>query len=100
MSLANEYYETYRPQIALYESAERYLKNVLQGHFDAKKLPPITKWKAECDKLTAERNRLNREYVSLKNDTAAVEKIRSNVYDIISEERRRTQPQRTQDMER
>jgi hypothetical protein len=36
----------------------------------------------------------------LKANTAAVEKIRSNIYDITSEERRRTQPQRVQGMEK
>jgi len=76
------------------------LQNVLQGHFDTKMLPPITKWKAERDKLTDEKKLLNREYVSLKNDTAAVEKIRSNVYDIMREESRTIQRTRSQDLSR
>ena len=91
-----QYYETYRAEITLFESAQKYLSGVLNGRTTM----PLKAWKAEREKLTADKNQLNREYVSLKNDTAAVEKIRSNVYDIISEERRRTQPQRTQDMER
>lgn len=45
------------------------------------------------------RRRLNGEYVLLKNDTAEVEKILRNVYDIMSEETRREQPKRVQDME-
>jgi len=42
-------------EITLYESAERYLKDVLQERFDPKKLPPITKWTAEREKLTVDK---------------------------------------------
>jgi len=31
------------PQIAMYENAEKYLRDVLQERFDPKKLPPFTK---------------------------------------------------------
>ena len=91
-----QYYETYRRELTLYEAAERYIKGVLNGRDKI----PLPTWKTEREKLIAERKQLDVEYKQLKADTAAVEKIRSNVYDIISDERRRTQPQRAQDMER
>jgi len=47
LDAANDYYETHRQQITLYNAAEQYLKDVLQQHFDPKKLPPISKWQAE-----------------------------------------------------
>jgi len=71
----------------------------MQKHFDPDKLPPITKWKAERDKLTANKKQLNTEYQKLKTDTAQVKKMRSRVYDITSAERRREQPQRSHGME-
>ena len=37
MNIANEYYETHRSEITMYENAERYLKNVLRGHFAQRK---------------------------------------------------------------
>ena len=99
LDTANAYYDTHHTEIVLFEAAERYLKDVMQERFDPKKLPPITKWTAERDKLNADMRRLNGEYVSLKNETAEVEKIRRNVYDIVSAENRREQPTRKQDME-
>lgn len=99
LDTANAYYDAHRTEIVLFEAAERYLKDVMQGRFDPKKLPPITKWTAERDKLNTGMRRLNGEYVSLKNETAEVEKIRRNVHDIMSGETRREQPKRAQDME-
>jgi len=71
----------------------------MQGHFDPKKLPPVTKWQAERGKLTAEKNRLNQSYVSLKDEVKEVEQIRKSVNDIMREETRREQPTRKHDME-
>jgi len=99
LDTANEYYEANRMEISLCQAAEKYLREAMQKHFDPKKLPPITKWKAEREKLIPKKNRLNREYQILKTDTAEVEKIRSNVYDIVSAEKRREQPHRAKGME-
>ena len=96
LDAANEYYETHRNEITMYENAERYLRDVLQKHFDPKKLPPITKWQAERESLYADLKRLNLDYMKLKDDTAKVEKIRSNVYDILRSESRETQRTQTQ----
>jgi hypothetical protein len=90
------FYESKRAALTMYEAAERYIKGVLIGRDKI----PLPTWKAEREKLTAEKMRLNREYTELKTETAKVEKIRSNVYDIISAERHREQPQRAKGMER
>jgi hypothetical protein len=99
LDAANDYHETYRPQIAMYDSAVEYLQKVMQGHFDPKKLPPMKKWEAERGELAAERAELNREYATLKTETAAVEKIRKNVQEIISEERPTTERTKAHGME-
>ena len=100
LNTANEYYEAYRAEITMYENAEQYLKNVLQEHFDPKKLPPVTKWKAERDTLTAERGKLNQRYVALKSEVKEAEQIRRSVYSIVQQEQGERQPHRMQDMER
>jgi len=84
----------------MYENAERYLRDVMQKHFGPKKLPPIAKWQAERESLNADLKRLNLDYMKLKDDTAKVEKIRSNVYDILRSESRETQRTRAQDVDR
>lgn len=89
LDIANAYHNTHHTEIVLFEAAEQYLHDVMQGRFDPKKLPSITKWNTERDELNADKRRLNGEYVALKNDTAEVEKIRRNVYDIMSREKRR-----------
>ena len=99
LDTANEYYETHRNEITMYEKAEQYLKGVLQAHFDPKKLPPVSKWQAERDKLTAERSKLNQRYTALKDEVKEAEQIRKSVNDIMREENRREQPTRKHDME-
>jgi hypothetical protein len=73
---ATAYYEANRAEITLCETAERYLKDVLQARFDPKKLPPITKWKAEREKLNADMGGLRQEYLTLKDEIREVEIIR------------------------
>ena len=99
LDTANKYYETHRMEITLYEAAERYLKDVLQGRFDPKKLPPVTKWKAEIEKLTAERKRLDYDYSILRNEVKEAEQIRRSIYSIVRQEQRERQPRRARDME-
>jgi hypothetical protein len=76
LDTANEYRETYRTEIAMYDNAEKYLKDVLQGHFDPKKLPPVSKWKEERAAKIAEKQTLNGEYHALKDEIREVETIR------------------------
>ena len=100
LDAANEYYEAHRPQITLYESAERHLRDVLQGRFDPKKLPPITKWREEHARLIADKQSLTRDYYALKNEVAEAEKIRRGVYDIMRGEARTAQRERPRGLER
>ena len=93
---ADQYFETYRQQITLERAAEKYLQDVLNGRDKI----PLPAWKKERDKLDAERKQLDVEYKKLKADTATVEKIRSNIYDVVGAERRRAEPQRAKGMER
>jgi hypothetical protein len=90
-----EFYETHRREITLYKAAKSYLDGVMIG----KTSLPTKIWRAEREKLTAEKNQLNREYIMLKEEVREIEKIRSSVYDILSAERNRKQPIRTQDMD-
>ena len=80
----------------LFAAAKKYITDHLNGHGKI----PYNTWKAEHAKLTAERNRLNQEYISLKDEVKEVEQIRRSVYDIMHEEMRKTQPARTRGMER
>ena len=100
LAAANEYHETYRTEIAMYESAEKHLRDVLQGRFDPKKLPPISKWQAEKTKLTAERKLIEADYSKLRDEVKEAEQIRSSIYSVVRAEQQRTQPQRAQDIDR
>ena len=84
----------------MYETAEQYLKGVLQQHFDPKKLPPVSKWTAERDNLTSVKKRLDAEYSKLWHETAAVEKIKRSVDDILRDETGERRPRRVQSIDR
>jgi len=79
----------------LFAAAKKYITDHLNGHGKI----PYNTWKAERAKRNAERNRLNGEYVSLKDEVKEVEQIRKSVDTIMREENRRTQPKRAHDME-
>ena len=91
LDTANEYYENHRHEIASFETATQYLKDVLQDRFDPKKLPSITKWKAEQAELLSQQSTLNDEYKQVKSDVNEISKIRSNAYSILGVERRELQ---------
>ena len=95
----NEYYETNRPQITLYNTAEQYFKDHLQKHFDPKKTLPIKQWKTEYADLLAQKDVLNDKYKMLKEETRNVEIMRREVLNIIQTERPK-QRAREQGMER
>ena len=98
LAAANAYYETNRREVTLYESAERYLKDVLQGHFDPKKLPPIKQWKTEQTKLLSQKSALNNDYKRLKEEVRRVEVMRREVDKILSTDRLPQQRERSQGM--
>lgn len=79
----------------LFTAAHSYLKDVLNG----KTTLPTKEWKAERDKLTAERKTLNQRYLTLKDEVKGAEQIRKSVYSILRQEQREQQPHRAQDMD-
>ena len=89
------FYEAHRMELTHYEAAERYLTGVMNG----KTTLPIKAWKAERDKLKAERQQLSRRYSTLKDAVKEVEQIRKSVYSILRQEQREQQPRRVQNME-
>ena len=95
LDAANDFRYDNGPYLALYENAEKYLRNVLQERFDPKKSPPIDMWKRELATKTTENETLYREYVALKEETLKVEKIRASVKEIVQEELPMVQPERT-----
>jgi len=99
LAAANAYHETYRDEIAMYDKAEKYLRDVLQGRFDPKKSPPVTMWKAEIAKLTAERKLIEADYYKLRDEVKDAEQIRKTIYSIVRQEQQWTQPRRMHDME-
>ena len=74
--------EKHHADIALFESAQRYLRSVMNG----KTTLPIKSWKTERDKLTGEKNSLTQKYVLLKEETRVVEQIKQSVTDILRSE--------------
>ena len=86
LAVANDYHEQYRSEIAMFESADKYLRDVLQERFDPKKLPPITKWRDELVAKIAEKDSLYRDYYALKDETYKVEKIRASVKSVLHNE--------------
>lgn len=80
----------------LFAAANTYLKGMMNG----KTTLPIKSWKAEHDKLTAERKTLNQRYLALKDEVKEAEQIRKSVYTILRQEQREQQPHRAQETER
>jgi hypothetical protein len=68
-----------RAEIAQYEAAERYLRNVLQERFDPAKLPPITKWKEERAAKTTEQKTLYTDHYRLRDEVKNSETIKRTV---------------------
>ncbi|MFR0844187.1 MAG: hypothetical protein ACLSH2_06720 [Oscillospiraceae bacterium] len=59
------FYEAYRMELTHYEAAGRYLDGVMNGRTGI----PLKAWKAEQEKLTAERKELSRRYLALKDES-------------------------------
>ena len=90
------FYEAYRMELTHYEAAGRYLDGVMNGRTSI----PLKAWKAEQEKLTAERKELSRRYLALKDEVKEAERIRKGVYAILREENRKEQPTHKQDLDR
>ena len=76
------------------------MKDVLQKHFDLKKLPLITKWKAKCDKLIAYRGRTENDYAELRNEVKESEQMWRSIHSIMERERERQPRSRAHDADR
>jgi peptidoglycan hydrolase CwlO-like protein len=90
-----QFFEQFRKELTLYKAAERYLKGVLNGRTSI----PIKDWKAEREKLTAEKQNLRREYERLKNEVREVEIIRKTAEQIARATEPQQQRTRTWEME-
>jgi len=86
--------EKHHTKISLFESAERYLKGVMNG----KTTLPVKSWKAERDKLANEKSRLTQEYTSLKEETRVVEQIKQSVYSLVCDQTQRAYLQQRPNM--
>lgn len=73
-----------------------YLDGVMNGRTGI----PLKAWKAEQEKLTAERKELSHRYLALKDEVKEAEQIRKGVYAILREENRKEQPTHKQDLDR
>ena len=90
------FYEAHRMELTHFEAAERYLNDVMNGRTGI----PLKAWKAEQEKLTAERKQLSRRYAALKDEVKEAEQIRKGVHSILREENRKEQPAHKQDLDR
>jgi len=89
-----DYAERYRTELALYDRAERYLKEHLGS--DTKLRPKA--WKAEIADLTAQKDRLYREMRSLKEEVAEAETVKRCVEQTIPPTEQRKEKSKTQDV--
>jgi len=99
LSAANEYHEARRSELAMFDSAEQYLRDILQERFDPKKLPPITVWEKELAEKLATKDALYRDYYALKDEIYKVEKIRAGVKAILHNETPERTVQKSQGVE-
>ncbi|MCL2427292.1 MAG: MobA/MobL family protein [Oscillospiraceae bacterium] len=84
-----DFFESHRRELTLYQAAERYIKTHLNGRDKI----PLASWEKERVNLTVERKSLNAEYLQLNDEVGKVEKISRSVQDILYEERRRDKQQ-------
>ena len=89
-----EYAERYRTELALYDRAERYLKEHLGN--DTKLRPKA--WKAEVAELTAQKDRLYSEMRKLKEEVAEAESVKKCVEQAIPPTEKEIQKSKRHDM--
>jgi hypothetical protein len=89
--------EAHRREITLYETAERYLNQHMNGHVFSVKT--LKSWKSEQSTLTSDREPLYNKYTALREETQKVETIKRTVEAIIHEETQERQLSRSQGIE-
>ena len=82
-------------EIALFESAYRYLKQHLNGQ-----TPPLQSWKEERAKLLTERAELNQQYNTLKKEVGEAEIVKRNVERLMRGSEPRKEKNRSRGWER
>jgi hypothetical protein len=80
-----DFYETYRSEIEMFRTAEKYLKGVLQKRYDPKKLPPIKKWQDERASKIVEKQAMYVDYHELKDEVKSAEAIRRYAEQVMRE---------------
>ena len=88
------YANKHAEEIRLYKEAADYIKGVMNGRAE---LPPVKKWKAELESLTAERYALYDDYYRLDDELKSVEALRHGAESIIRDEPQREQRTRARD---
>lgn len=88
------FYENHRAELVLYESAEQYLKKVMNGRTTI----PAKAWKAEAASLASEKEKLYAEYTQLKAEVRDAEVIRRCVEQAVQE--KELKPKMQKDMSR
>ena len=89
-----EYAERHRTELALYDRAERYLKEHLGS--DTKLRPKA--WKSEVANLTAQKDRLYREVRNLKEEVAEAETVKKCVEQAIPPTEQKKEKQKDRDI--
>ena len=83
------YYQQHTAEIILYKTADKYLKQVMNGRTSL----PIKKWKDEAAQLTKDKDILYIKMYSLRDDIKNVESIQRSLEKVLQPETTRT-PQR------
>jgi chromosome segregation ATPase len=75
-----DFYEKHRAEITLFEVADRYLKEHLNGKVSK---PPMKKWRVAYAELSKKRDTIYRGYYSLKDEVKEVERVRQTVDEVM-----------------
>jgi hypothetical protein len=87
--------EQHYTEIALFESAHRYLGQHLNGH-----TTPLQSWTEERGELLNERAALNGQYIALKEEVREAEIVKRNVEWLMNRSEQKTRAHRSRGMER
>jgi len=93
----DQFFETHRTELTLYQAAERFLQSNLDG-----KTLNTKAWKKEVAELTTEKDKLYQDYKGLKEGVRQIGLVRRSVEHILDNAEKMEQPQqqRRHDMER
>jgi len=89
-----QFYESFRMQLTLYESAKRHLAQ----HLNKKGAIPLPTWEKELKELTGEKKKLYWDYEYLKVQTVEAEKFKRLADEILREDMRNVQKVRSYDL--